>query len=61
MPGRNFVSVSVLCDSAALADGLSTALFLMSYDEGVSLADSLGVDALWITPDGQVLKTDGMK
>ena len=61
MPGRNFVSVSVMCDSAALADGLSTALFLMSYDEGVSLADSLGVDALWITPDGQVLKTDGMK
>jgi thiamine biosynthesis lipoprotein ApbE len=50
----------VLSDSAALSDGLSTAFFIMSYEDGLQLATELGVDVLWITTDGKMLKTEGM-
>ncbi len=57
MPARNFASVTVKCESSALADGLSTALFCMDYDTGRALVDSLdGVSAVWVTHDGAVLK-----
>ena len=60
MPAGRFSSVSVLSDSAALSDGLSTAFFIMSYEDGLQLATELGVDVLWITTDGKMLKTEGM-
>lgn len=62
MPQNTFLSVSVICESSALADALSTALFNMSYEEGLSLVNRLGsVDILWVFNDGsQTLKyTDG--
>lgn len=54
-PSSRFTSVSVLTDAtrSALADALSTALFCMSYEDGLTLVESLdGVSALWIFNDG---------
>lgn len=54
-PADVFTSVSIQApsDSSALADALSTALFCMSYDEGLSLAEKLeNVEVLWIFKDG---------
>lgn len=54
-PSERFASVSVETDASrsALADALSTALFCMSYEDGLALIDSLdGVSALWIFNDG---------
>lgn len=59
-PAKYFSSVTVLCKNSALADALSTALFCMSYEDGLDLVNSLdGVDVLWIKTDGTQYKTDG--
>ena len=51
-----WVSVSVLTDDAGVADILSTALFLLGYEEGVSLLSGLTTpaSALWIADDGSI-------
>lgn len=52
MPSTGFVSVTVICKSSADGDGLSTALFCMSLEDGMALVNSLeGVEALWVTED----------
>ena len=62
MPSDYFESVSVLCDSSATADALSTALFSMSYEEGRKLVESLeDTYALWITKDGKKLYSEGFE
>jgi thiamine biosynthesis lipoprotein len=61
-PAAGFASLTVLTEDSGLADGLSTALFCMSYEEGKALVDSLeGVEALWIFDDGKILYTDGVE
>lgn len=53
MPAEGFVSVSVLTKDSALGDALSTALFCMPIEDGLSLVESLdGVEAHWVFPDG---------
>ena len=60
MPADTFSSVSVIGNEAALADALSTALFCMSLQDGMTLVESLeNVEALWITTDGEEIMTDG--
>lgn len=55
MPGEKYNSVSVLCEDSGVADALSTALFLMDYDEGLSLINSMSsVEAMWVMPDGTI-------
>ncbi|MBE6535605.1 MAG: FAD:protein FMN transferase [Ruminococcaceae bacterium] len=58
MPENSFTSVSVNCDSATVADALSTALFSMPLDEGQALVESLeNTDAVWLLADGSVIKS----
>ena len=53
MPCEKFVSVSVLTADSGYADALSTALFLMDYEEGVQLVESTeDTEAMWVLPDG---------
>ena len=62
MPSEHFSSVSIITKDSGLADALSTALFTMSYEDGLALVTSLGgVEVLWITPDGEQFMTDGFK
>ena len=59
MPARFFASVTVITKNSALADALSTALFLMDLESGRALVDSLdGVDAVWVESDGAVTLSD---
>ena len=58
-PSEYFVSVSVCVKDSGLADVLSTALFLMSEDEGRVLCESVGAQALWIYSDGKMSATTG--
>ena len=61
-PAEQFASVTIITRDSGLADALSTALFCMSYEDGLALAKSLGgVEVLWINHDGTLLYTDGLK
>ena len=62
MPADYFASVSIFASDSGLADALSTALFCMSYEDGLALVQSLGgIDVLWIYRDGTMKMTDGIK
>ncbi len=61
MPAEHFASVSVLVENSALADALSTALFCMSYEDGLALAMKTGAEIIWVRENGDVLTTDGVK
>ena len=60
MPAKGFLSVSVICQNSADGDGLSTALFCMSLEDGMALVESLeGVEAHWVLEDGTRVKSSG--
>lgn len=62
MPSEYFSSVSILTSDSALADALSTALFSMSYEDGLKLVETLGgVEVLWVDKEGGVRMTDGFE
>ena len=61
MPSEYIQAVTVVCESGLMADYLTTALFIMPYEDGRALIDSLdGVEALWSLHDGTVHMTDGL-
>lgn len=61
MPAEHFSSITVITKDSGLADALSTALFCMSYEEGLSLVESISdVDVLWIFKDGSQKFTEGV-
>jgi thiamine biosynthesis lipoprotein len=61
MPASYFGSVCILTADSGLADALSTALFSMSYEDGLALVNKIGgVEVIWITCDGEIYKTDGI-
>lgn len=60
MPAEYFVAVSVICKNSADGDGLSTALFCMTLEEGQTLVESLeDVEAMWTFSDGTTVKSSG--
>lgn len=58
-PSEGFRSVTIVCPDSGLADALSTALFLLPYEDGKALAERSGAQAMWVTADGKMLYTDG--
>ena len=61
-PSALFSSVTVVTKNSGLADALSTALFCMPLEDGMALCASLGdVEALWISPEGEMHATPGME
>ncbi len=61
-PAVHFRSVSIITEDSGLADFLSSAVFLMEYEEGLELIRSLdGVEAIWLLEDGKIKMSDGLK
>ncbi len=61
-PAEYYSSVTVITKDSALADSLSTALFCMTYNEGLATLDSLedtDIEVLWIYKDGTQKSTEG--
>lgn len=57
---KGFLSVSIICKDSGMGDGLSTALFCMTLEEGKALINSLdGVEAIWYTTDEVKHYSDG--
>ncbi len=62
MPGVNFKSVSVITDDSGLGDAFSTALFLMSYEDGKALVEKTeNIEAMWVMPDGEQRYSSGFE
>lgn len=62
MPGTNYKSVSVLTDDSGLGDAFSTALFLMTYEDGLELVEKTeNVEAMWVMPDGAQCYSSGFR
>lgn len=57
MPADTFKNVTVICDDSAIADMLSTALFILPYEDGKNLAKKYNADVLWVFSDNQIEKT----
>lgn len=61
-PARHYRAVTVMTPDSATADFLSTALFLLPFDQGQALASQLDdCEVLWIFPDNRIEATDGMR
>lgn len=55
-----YASVTVVSSNGALADALSTALFIADIDEGRAMLSRVdGAEAMWITHDGSITQTGG--
>ncbi len=61
MPPTLWRAVTVLCPDSGKADALSTALFCLSREEGETLLERFGAEALWIRPDGSMECTPGFE
>lgn len=57
----NLVSVSVITPEGYISDSLSTAIFILGADKGLSLLKSKGYDGVLVTKDKKVLITNNMK
>ena len=61
-PAAYFPSVSIFAKDSGLADALSTALFCMSYEDGLKLIESIGgIDVIWVDKEFNVRMTDGIE
>lgn len=60
-PGRLWRAVTVLCPDSGLADGLSTALFLLPQAEGQALLDKFGCEALWVDSENHLHYSPGFR
>ena len=61
MPSTLWRSVTVVCPDSALADALSTALFLLPLEEGETLVQQCHAEAFWVDPQGQEHMTPGFQ
>ena len=60
MPSEKYISVTVVCRDSAQGDGLSTALFCMSLEDGLMLVESTpNAEAIWVLPDGTQKTSSG--
>lgn len=60
-PSNYFASVTIICDDSGLADGLSTALYCMSYEDGLQLAEKYNFGVVWIGFDGEIKTTKNIE
>jgi thiamine biosynthesis lipoprotein len=58
---NNLLSVTVIADSSMDADALSTAAFVLGYEKGRTLIETLdGIEAVFVFEDMSVIKTPGV-
>lgn len=61
-PAEYFTSVTVISSDSALADAFSTALFCMSYEDGIKLVESNEeIEAIWLDNNGKTYQSSGVK
>ncbi len=62
MPADHFPAVTIIAEDSGLADGLTTALYNMSVEDGIVFANGInGMEAVWVLKDGSLRYTDGFE
>lgn len=56
---NGLVSVTIISESGILSDALSTACFVLGYEEGKKLAEKFGCHAVFVTQDKQIFAENG--
>lgn len=54
-------SVTVVCNSGILSDALSTACFVLGWEEGMKLAARFGAETVFVDREGNIHLSEGMK
>ena len=60
-PAARWRAVSIVCEDSGLADALSTALFLLSQEEGQKLLDKCNACAVWIDLNDEITYSTGFE
>ena len=60
-PALLWRSVTIVCADSGAADALSTALFLMTQEEGLSLLSQFDAEAMWVAADGAIFYSPGFQ
>jgi len=60
-PSTYWRSVTIVCPDSGLADALSTALFVLSQEEGQRLLDKFEAQAMWVAADGTITYSPGFE
>ena len=55
------ISVTIVCEKGWLSDGLSTACFVLGYEDSLPLLETYQAEAVLVTEDKEVIVTDGLK
>lgn len=58
---NGLTSVTVICDNGLLADGLSTACFVLGMDDATELLSKYNAEAIFVDEDKNVYMTSGLK
>lgn len=62
MPSERYLSVSVIVTDSGRADALTTALFNMSLEDGLTyIATQTDAEACWVLPDGELRYSEGFE
>ena len=61
MPSGYWRSVTIVCADSGLADALSTALFLMSMENGQKLLSDCNAMAMWVDAEGNLYCSPGFE
>lgn len=59
-PAETFRQVTIYTENSALADFLSTTLYILSYEEGLLLAKKMNVDVMWVFKDKSIKYTENL-
>jgi len=61
-PAEYYHSVSIITRDSGLADALSTAIFVMPFEEGKKYIESLpGTEAMWVLKGGEIRYSSGFE
>jgi thiamine biosynthesis lipoprotein len=62
MPAAHYAELTILTKDSGLGDALSTAMYVIPFEESRRYIDSLeGVEAVWVLPDGTIEYSDGFR
>lgn len=62
MPWDIYTQVSILCNDSGMADALSTSVFNMELEEGLTFIENLdNTEAMWVLSDGTEVFSSGFK